>query len=60
MLYAIDFALFGEPLGRSYDYLLREGEDKARVILKFSANGKEYAIIRALKRSGDCIVQVMD
>lgn len=60
VLYAIDFALFGEPLGRSYDYLLREGEDKARVILKFSANGKEYAIIRALKRSGNRIAQDMD
>jgi len=60
VLYAIDFALFGEPLGRSYDYLLREGEDRARVILKFSANGKEYAIIRALKRSGNRIAQDMD
>jgi len=60
VLYAIDFALFGEPLGRSYDYLLREDEDKARVILKFSANGKEYAIIRALKRSGNRISQDMD
>ena len=60
VLYALDFALFGEPLGRSYDYLLREGEDKARVILKFSANGKEYAIIRALKRSGNRISQDMD
>jgi len=60
VLYAIDFALFGEPLGRSYDYLLREDEDKARVILQFSANGKEYAIIRALKRVGNRIVQDMD
>jgi len=60
VLYALDFALFGEPLGRSYDYLLREGEDRARVILKFSANGKEYAIIRALKRSGNRISQDMD
>jgi len=60
VLYAIDFALFGEPLGRSYDYLLREGEDRARVILQFSANGKEYAIIRALKRIGDRISQDMD
>ena len=60
VLYAVDFALFGEPLGRSYDYLLREGEDKARVILQFSANGKEYAIIRALKRSGNRITQDMD
>jgi len=60
VLYAIDFALFGEPLGRSYDYLLREGEDRARVILQFSANGKEYAIIRALKRIGSRISQDMD
>jgi len=60
VLYAIDFALFGEPLGRSYDYLLREEEDRARVILRFSANGKEYAIIRALKRSGGRISQDMD
>jgi len=60
VLYAVDFALFGEPLGRSYDYLLREGEDKARVILQFSANGKEYAIIRVLKRSGNRITQDMD
>jgi len=60
VLYALDFALFGEPLGRSYDYLLREGEDRARVTLKFSANGKEYAIIRALKRSGNRISQDMD
>jgi len=60
VLYAIDFALFGEPLGRSYDYLLREGEDRARVILQFTVNGKEYAIIRALKRIGNRISQDMD
>jgi len=28
VLHAIDFALFGEPLGRSYNYLLREGDRK--------------------------------
>ena len=60
VLYAIDFALFGEPLGRSYDYLLREGEDRAKVILQFTANSKEYAIIRALKRIGNRISQDMD
>jgi len=60
VLYAVDFALFGEPLGRSYDYLLREGEDKARVILRFTSNGRDYAIIRALKRSGNRISQDLD
>lgn len=24
ILYSIDFALFGDPIGRSFDYLLRE------------------------------------
>ena len=27
VLYSIDFALFGDPIGRSYEYLLREGAD---------------------------------
>ncbi|MEM3955605.1 MAG: AAA family ATPase [Candidatus Bathyarchaeia archaeon] len=55
ILYAIDFALFGEPLGRSYEYLLREGADSGRVILKFIEGGKEYTIWRGLKRRGDRI-----
>lgn len=55
ILYAIDFALFGEPLGRSYDYLLREGADYGRVILKFVEGGKEYTVWRGLRRRGDKI-----
>jgi len=57
ILYAIDFALFGNPLGRSYDYLLREGVDVGRVALKFIENGKEYTIWRGLRRRGDHIGQ---
>lgn len=55
ILYAIDFALFGDPLGRSYEYLLREGADYGRVVLKFVEGGKEYTISRGLRRRGDRI-----
>ncbi|MEM2309781.1 MAG: AAA family ATPase, partial [Candidatus Bathyarchaeia archaeon] len=57
ILYAIDFALFGEPIGRSYEYLLREGADVGRVALKFIENGKEYTIWRGLRRRGGHISQ---
>jgi exonuclease SbcC len=56
-LYAIDFALFGEPIGRSYDYLLREGAKTSKIVLKFVQDGKEYTIQRGLKRQGDRIIQ---
>jgi len=59
-LYAIDFALFGEPLGRSYDYLLREGADNGKVTLQFVQNGKSYKILRGLKRRGKGIGQDFD
>jgi len=57
ILYAIDFALFGEPLGKSYAYLLREGADRARVTLWFSHGGSDYVIIRGLRRTGTSISQ---
>lgn len=57
ILYAIDFALFGDPLGRSYEYLLREGVDVGRVALKFIENGKEYTLWRGLRRRGGHIGQ---
>ena len=57
ILYAIDFALFGEPLGKSYDYLLREGESLGKVVLRFIANGREYTIFRGLRRRGGRISQ---
>jgi exonuclease SbcC len=56
-LYAVDFALFGEPIGRSYDYLLREGAETSKIVLKFVQDGKEYTIQRGLKRQGDRIIQ---
>jgi exonuclease SbcC len=57
ILYAIDFALFGEPIGRSYEYLLREDADFGKVVLRFVKDGKEYAIQRSLKRQNDRISQ---
>jgi len=57
ILYSIDFALFGEPLGRSYDYLLREGAENGKVTVQFVQNGKSYKISRGLKRHGKGISQ---
>jgi len=60
ILYAIDFALFGDPIGRSYDYLLREGEENAKVTVQFVQNGKHYKISRGLKRRGKGTSQNFD
>jgi len=60
ILYAIDFALFGDPLGRSYEYLLREGSDSGKVAVQFVQNGKSYQISRGLKRRGKGIGQDFD
>jgi exonuclease SbcC len=57
ILYAVDFALFGEPLGRSFEYLLREGADAGKVIVQFTQNGKTYKLTRGLKRRGKGISQ---
>lgn len=57
ILYAIDFALFGDPLTRSYHYLLRDGENSAKVTVEFLLNGKAYRIERGLKRRGKGIGQ---
>ncbi|RLI13502.1 hypothetical protein DRO33_01290 [Candidatus Bathyarchaeota archaeon] len=57
ILYAIDFALFGERLGRSYAYLLREGADRGTVTLRFTHEGSEYVLTRGLRRAGTGIVQ---
>ncbi|UCF58251.1 MAG: SMC family ATPase [Candidatus Bathyarchaeota archaeon] len=57
VLYAIDFALFGDPLGRSYDYILREGADVGNVAMHFVHNGKNYRILRGLRRRGKGISQ---
>jgi len=52
VLYAIDFALFGDPLGRSFDYLLREGKDSGKVVIQFTHGGKNYTISRGIVRKG--------
>ncbi|MCK4477488.1 SMC family ATPase, partial [Candidatus Bathyarchaeota archaeon] len=57
ILYAIDFALFGDPLTRSYHYLLREGESAGKVAVEFLLNGRTYRIERGLKRRGKGIGQ---
>jgi len=60
ILYAIDFALFGDPIGRSYEYLLREGADNGKVAVQFVQNGKTYKISRGLKKRGKGIGQDFD
>ncbi len=60
ILYAIDFAFFGDPLGRSYEYLLREGAENGKVTVEFTQNGKSYKISRGLKRRGKGISQDFD
>jgi exonuclease SbcC len=60
ILYAIDFALFGDPIGRSYEYLIREGADNGKVAVQFVQNGKSYKISRGLKRRGKGIGQDFD
>jgi len=57
VLYAVDFALFGEPLGRSFEYLLREGAASGKVTVQFTQNGKTYKLTRGLKRRGKGIGQ---
>ncbi len=57
ILYAIDFALFGDPLGRSFDYLLREGKDSGRVVVHFTHGGKNYTISRGIAKKGKGISQ---
>jgi DNA repair exonuclease SbcCD ATPase subunit len=60
VLYSIDFALFGDPIGRSFDYLLREGADQGKVTVQFAHNGKTYTVSRGLRRRGKGINQDSD
>ena len=57
VLYAIDFALFGDPLGRSFEYLLRDEANTGKVTVQFTQNERSYRIIRGLKRRGKGISQ---
>jgi DNA repair protein SbcC/Rad50 len=60
VLYSIDFAFFGDPIGRSFEYLLREGVDSAKVTIQFTQNGNTYKIIRGIKRRGKGISQDLE
>ncbi len=60
VLYSIDFALFGDPLGRSFEYLLREGAEKCKVTIQFTQNGNTYVLTRGLHRRGKSINQDFD
>jgi len=60
VLYAIDFALFGDPLGRSYEYILREGADTSKVTLQFTHTGKNYTLTRGLRKRGKGIGQDLE
>ena len=60
VLYSIDFALFGEPIGRSFEYLLREGADSGKVTVQFNHNGNTYRLTRGLKRRSKGISQDLE
>jgi exonuclease SbcC len=49
--------LFGDPVGRSFEYLLRDDVDSGKVTVQFVQNGKNYTITRGLKRRGKGIGQ---
>ena len=57
VLYAVDFALFGDAIGRSFEYLLREDADWGRVTVQFMQNGSTYKLIRGIRRKGKSITQ---
>jgi len=60
ILYSVDFALFGDQMGRGFDYLLREDATGGSVSVQFVQDGKSYRIIRGLKRHGNGISQDFD
>lgn len=58
VLYALDFALFGDAIGsRSFEYLLRESADWCKVTVLFTQNGNTYKLTRGLRRKGKGITQ---
>jgi DNA repair exonuclease SbcCD ATPase subunit len=60
VLYSVDFAFFGEPIARSFEYLLRDNAESGKVTIQFSQNGKTYKISRGLKRRPKGISQDID
>src|SRR4030067_2372880 len=60
ILYAIDFALFGDPIGRSFEYLLRGGGESGKITLQFAQNGTPYKLTRGLRKRGKGLSQDFD
>ena len=60
ILLSFHFALFGEPLYRSYEYLLREDKNRGMVTVEFEHAGKNYRLTRVLRREKGRIVQEPD
>ncbi|MFB3887994.1 MAG: AAA family ATPase [Candidatus Bathyarchaeia archaeon] len=60
VLYGIDFAFFGDPIGRSFDYLIREGANSAKVTVQFKQNGNTFTLTRGIKRRGKGISQDLE
>jgi exonuclease SbcC len=60
IMYAVDFALFGDSFARSFEYLLRDGASFGKVFVQFSQNGKTYKITRGLLCKGKGISQDSD
>ena len=58
LLLAIEFAFFGIKRGElTGDELLREGQKSGEVKLEFAIDGKDYTIMRSLKRTKTNVVQ---
>ena len=60
ILLSLHFALFGEPLYRSYEYLLREDKNRGMVTVEFEHAGKNYRLTRVLRREKGRIIQEPD
>jgi DNA repair exonuclease SbcCD ATPase subunit len=60
VLYAVDFALFGGSIGKTFDYLLREDANAGKVTVQFTQSGKTYKITRGIRRRGKSISQDPD
>ncbi len=56
ILMSIAYALFGSTSGINNNALLRRGATKGHVKLVFNHKGKEYEIMRGVKRSGTNII----
>jgi exonuclease SbcC len=55
ILMAIEYALFGSECGIPLNAILRRGSQIGKIILEFEEKGKNYTVIRGLKRSGKTI-----